>query len=449
MKIGKVLIVLMAALALMNSICVAEMTAMSLQERLRQSDQVIVGEILKSYDTGVIKRLGVENWVAECRIKQTIMGRSMTGYNIKIPFTNIPRQVPSHVKLLQTKEYLLFLRKSKDRAKAGAYEMITPYHGAFEAGESYFVHDEQGPEFPRAVMMSFDAIVSRLTNDLLLTSKSDKGIYEEAEEIKLTLEFKNVGRKSIWLLKPMLPGADLQLRLFRLEGGNKQDVSFPVKVDVIRQILLERDFAELHPQEIFSKEMSIRDFSENAVLPKGRYEVLLELSLHPAIFTRLLEDPENRGMVAQSNIAPWTGHLVSNTITIEIREKKNTVLPLAKQVLYETNRIMSAQAGKMANDPAEIIAFNAIYHSDQAAEIFNEVYKKSRSAGKFYCLIGLYLLKDKVFEDLKADFLKNEQEKVYCQYGCKVSENNDVKQVLDIWLEGIPQGLWYTRIVKE
>lgn len=445
MRIGKVLIVLMVALALMNSICVAEMTAMGLRERLRQSDLVIVGEILKSYDTRVIKRLGVENWVAECRIKQTIKGRSMTDSNIKILFTNIPSQAPSHVKLLQAKEYLLFLRESKDGANAGAYEMITPYHGAFEAGENYFVHDEQSPEFPMAVMMSFDAIVSRLTNDLLLTIKSDKGIYEEAEEIRLTLEFKNVGRKNIWLLKPMAPGADLQLRSFRLEGGNKQDVSFPVKIDVLRQILLERDFTELLAQETFLKEMSLGDFSENAVLAKGRYEVLLELNLDPAIFIHLLIETEPR----QSKIIPWIGRLVSNAITIEIRDKRNTVLPSVKQVLYETNRIMSAQAGEMAGDPAEIIAFNAIYHSNQAAEIFKEVYKKSRSAGKFYCLIGLYLLQDKAFEDLKADFLKNEQEKVYCQYGCKVSENNDVKQVLDTWLEGIPKELWYTKIVKE
>lgn len=534
MRIGRVLTLLIAVLALMDSICAAEMTAMSLQERLRQSDLVIVGEILKSENTGIVKEEGVENWLAECKVKRYIK-QKIHNYNfeeaksisiIDIAFEQIPARTPVLIKLSEGKEYLLFLKETEGRREGRIiYEMITSYHGAFEAGKDYLIYDEQSPEFPKAVTISFDAIVSRLTNDLLLTIKSDKEVYQAGEEIKLTLDFKNIGAKSVWLLKEMLPNADLELRLYKVEGKNKQDVSPPVKIDVIRQILAERDFKEIFPQETFLKEMRLRDFSERLTLSKGHYEVVIEFNLHPSLSSRF-------------PITPWSGRLVSNTIAIEIKDKENTalpsnlsflsdvkefqefrlqmteteikeivqrnslvlegnsrtgflvrnrdgqtlalsmsdgrcagiqrlprqpslqelmkslpkdsdLLPLAKQALYQTNRIMSAKAGEMSGDPPEITAFNIIYHSDKPAEIFKEVYKKGRTAAKFYALIGLYLLKDKGFEKLKTDFLNNEQEKIYCQYGCKVSQDNDAKQVLNIWLEGMPKGLWYTKIVTD
>jgi hypothetical protein len=122
-------------------------------------------------------------------------------------------------------------------------------------------------------------------------------------------------------------------------------------------------------------------------------------------------------------------------------------LDLAKQVLFETNRIMSAKSGEMIYHPNEVLAFNIIYRTSNAENTFKEVYQYSKSAGKFYALIGLFLKKDKDFEKLKTEFLNSKQELVYCQYGCKASTDNDVKQVLNTWLAGIPKGLWYSQIV--
>jgi hypothetical protein len=134
-------------------------------------------------------------------------------------------------------------------------------------------------------------------------------------------------------------------------------------------------------------------------------------------------------------------------ISFSFARRQDLGIDLAKQVLFETNRIMSAKSGEMANYTNEVLAFNIIYRTSNADSIFKEVYRCSNSAGKFYALIGLFLKKDKDFEKLKTDFLNSKQESVYCQYGCKASADIDVKYELNTWLEGIPKGLWYTKIV--
>jgi len=122
-------------------------------------------------------------------------------------------------------------------------------------------------------------------------------------------------------------------------------------------------------------------------------------------------------------------------------------IDLAKQVLFETKRVMSAKAGEMRYHPNEVLAFNIIFRASNANSIFKEVYQRGGSAGKIYALIGLYLKKDPDFGKLKDDFLSSIQGPVYTQYGCMAFSNYDAKQVLRTWLEGISNGLWYTDIV--
>ncbi len=50
-----------------------------------------------------------------------------------------------------------------DRDLRNFYEMFTLYHGAFEAGQDHFVHDEKSPEYPAAVKMPFEEIVRRVS----------------------------------------------------------------------------------------------------------------------------------------------------------------------------------------------------------------------------------------------------------------------------------------------
>lgn len=235
LRIGRVFMVLIAVLALMDSVCVAESLVMTLQERLRQSDLVIAGEILKNYDTGVVKEEGVENRIAECKVTQIIKQQRECNFkdnqansNIYISFIQISAK-PSPLKLSAGKRYLLFLKESKNRNESCLYyDMITPYDGDFEVGKDYLIHDEQNLEFPKAVTLSFDAIVSRLTSDinkkptetspnmskkpisttsqgeivngLQLTIKAAKEVYEVGDEIWIEFKFKNVSQKPRELL---------------------------------------------------------------------------------------------------------------------------------------------------------------------------------------------------------------------------------------------------------
>lgn len=161
-------------LFLFDFVSFAEMTAMILQERIRQSDAVVVGTIEEVHqaDAGVAGQfpLPVEHWRATCRVERYIIGPKIHNPNmeeakavslIHIAFEQkIQKPVP--VKLVEGRKYLFFLKEISAHGEL-LYEMITPYHGAFEAGQEYFVHDEQSSEYPKAVKMSFEEIVRRVT----------------------------------------------------------------------------------------------------------------------------------------------------------------------------------------------------------------------------------------------------------------------------------------------
>ena len=226
MRIIKSFVTAAVSLLALESLISAEMTVMSLQERMSQSDVVVIGEILESRDTGNRDKIGVEYWLATCHVERYIKAKIHNpdveeGKKVSIihvAFVQKTTQKPASAKLMEGKRYLLFLKETEF---PNEYEMIPPYDGAFEAGQEYFVHDEQSSEYPKAVQMSFDAIVSRLTNELALFIKPDKQIYAVGEEIGFTLDFKNVSAGNLQLFTKMLPLLDLHLGLYKLETRNK------------------------------------------------------------------------------------------------------------------------------------------------------------------------------------------------------------------------------------
>lgn len=111
---------------------------------------------------GLVDEAGGEAWIATCRVERYIFGpmrhypnveETKSFFLIKVAFQQ--KAVPTPIKLMAGKKYLLFLKETSPNA----YEMITPYHGAFEAGQDHFIHDEQSPEYPAAVKMPFEEIV--------------------------------------------------------------------------------------------------------------------------------------------------------------------------------------------------------------------------------------------------------------------------------------------------
>ncbi len=169
------LFVLATFLLLFTYMGSAEMTVMSLQERMSQSDAVVIGTIEEVHqtDAGAGGQLPppVEHWLATCRVERYIMGPKIhnpaaeEGKAVSLIHIIFDQKVqkPAPVKLVEGRKYLLFLKEIS--AQGDLYEMITPYHGdgEFEAGQDYFIYDEQSPEYPKAVKMSFEEIVQRLT----------------------------------------------------------------------------------------------------------------------------------------------------------------------------------------------------------------------------------------------------------------------------------------------
>lgn len=317
----KIIVLATMSLLFFDSLSFADIGDMSLQERRGQSDAVVVGTIEEVHQTDVAIGGNITHWLATCRVERYIIGPKIHNPAVEegkaVSLIHIifeqKLQMPTPLKLVEGKKYLLFLKETGPNE----YGMITPYHGAFEAGGDYFVHDEQSPEYPKAVKMSFEDIVQRVTPQnpspkpsqaLTLFIHPDKKVYEAGEEMVLSLRFRNTGNKSLWLFTSMLPNADLKLTVYRMDGDNREDISPPILIDILRRIAADTDFKELLPQEVFPMQISLKDFQRELTLQKGSYEISLELNLPSYIFSHV-------------SLTPWTGSIQSNTITIEVREK--------------------------------------------------------------------------------------------------------------------------------
>jgi hypothetical protein len=98
--------------------------------------------------------------------------------------------------------------------------------------------------------------------------------------------------------------------------------------------------------------------------------------------------------------------------------------------------------------PAEIFAFNIIYKSPYAAEKFKEIFSTATISGKFYCVIGLFLLKDSEYEKYKAAFISPKTlEPIYFRAGCKLSKYESQEKLLKQWIDAFGDKVWYTQIV--
>lgn len=203
----KIVALTAASLLCFYSLNFAEMTAMSLQERVKQSDAVVVGTIEEVHQTDVAIGGNITHWLAACRVERCIIGPKIHNPNveeakavslIRIAFEQ-RLQTPMLAKLVAGKKYLLFLKETGPNE----YEMITPYHGAFEAGQDHYVYGEENP----TDKLSFDEIVQRVTPQNLASQQpvqnmntylsanlsavhifTDKKIYNFKEKISVTVK---------------------------------------------------------------------------------------------------------------------------------------------------------------------------------------------------------------------------------------------------------------------
>ncbi|SMO33640.1 hypothetical protein SAMN06265350_101111 [Solitalea koreensis] len=98
--------------------------------------------------------------------------------------------------------------------------------------------------------------------------------------------------------------------------------------------------------------------------------------------------------------------------------------------------------------PPEIFAFNIIYKSPYAGKKFKEIYPMATISGKFYCVIGLFLLTDSEYEKYKTDFISlKTTEPIYFRVGCKLMKYESQEKLLKQWMEAYDNKVWYTKIV--
>ena len=143
--------------------CSAKVDPVSLQERVKASDVILTGPIIKSYDTGIIKEAGVQRWIAECQVTEVLRGK-IDEPIIKISFMQIPNQKPQPVHLEEQKKYLLFL--------TNLYELSNHYHGALILeGELRLYDDEIAPEYSAVQVMTPEKTIARVKEIIRNTQK--------------------------------------------------------------------------------------------------------------------------------------------------------------------------------------------------------------------------------------------------------------------------------------
>jgi hypothetical protein len=118
------------------------------------------------------------------------------------------------------------------------------------------------------------------------------------------------------------------------------------------------------------------------------------------------------------------------------------VYSLAYTVL---NRTQEVGVGGDAGTPAEVIAFNIIYRSTSPGKRFKDVYQRSDIPGKFYCILGLFLVKDPEYEKFKNSFISSKIENgIFFRAGCIGMKYEDLGRLLDIWINGFATKVWFT-----
>ena len=107
--------------------------------------------------------------------------------------------------------------------------------------------------------------------------------------------------------------------------------------------------------------------------------------------------------------------MICTTMVNSAYAKGVTSIETALKVLAKATTVSSSQAGEMANHPETILAFNFIYHSATPQEHFITLYKNGNTVGKFYALIGLYMLEDIEYKAYYNKFMLTPQQQVDVQ----------------------------------
>lgn len=174
----------------------------------------------------------------------------------------------------------------------------------------------------------------KVIDALQFTIKSDKEIYKHYENIVITLSFKNVSKKTIYIYKSPIPMSDIIPEIFMIDAKGRiiRQIATPLIVDELREISTsDRDFQKVEPNEIFLLPLIFKDISISTKFN----EVSFCLAPGSYRFSVSLEFPDYLFTSKKITIKPWHGRIKSNTIIIEVV----TTEEFEKRVNYWLDRL--------------------------------------------------------------------------------------------------------------
>lgn len=186
--------------------------------------------------------------------------------------------------------------------------------------------------FAVALLLLIQAIGRCKDQPLQLTIKSDKQVYEVGEDIKIYLSLINKGSDHVMVVNPALivlpefvgvSGITFGIEL-RTEKG--LILNFPLSTErnmkIVSALTINKeDFTVLKPNETMTKEIVLNKFlgQSNEEYKISRRE---KISIKGCYHGKDVYTFYKKGQRRQEHINAWTGTLTSNTIIIEVVERK-------------------------------------------------------------------------------------------------------------------------------
>jgi len=148
---------------------------------------------------------------------------------------------------------------------------------------------------------------------LQLTIKSDREVYKVGEEIKIELILENISEEEIVVCTVWLPSLNMEFKVTR--DGEKIE---PIVIIYELAPLKREDYVKLKPGENIIKSF---DISKYVPIDKsGNYNIKVSYNN----WYNWYYDESEGELGDKISIDAWTGTLTSNSITIEVIDKKRT-----------------------------------------------------------------------------------------------------------------------------
>jgi hypothetical protein len=101
----------------------------------------------------------------------------------------------------------------------------------------------------------------------------------------------------------------------------------------------------------------------------------------------------------------------------------------AFRILLSTTTHAGRRVGAGGNESEQAKAFQTLVRQPDARDLFEDLFRRARTAGKLYALVAFREINARRFDELAAPLTKSDEE-VWTQYGC-LSQRSPVRRIVD------------------